>query len=446
MIFVFALSAATVAIGLVYLLYRRSDIGLICLLAAEVLVETFGSNAALLGGLHLTPSDAVAFVLLLAGVLRTLRSFKMLNLNRVIIFGYLAIFAISLMRGIAAYGLTIVGNESREYVGPLACFLYFATAPVDAASVRKYVLSYLCFGLALCAVAVASAAGLPVGIMALGNADLAAIDGRYLPATGAAALAVCGFLSLALLHYRRSSLIAKVLPLVFIGFAIYLRHRTVWMMLLAGVCALLFLDFRLFRRILPFALAALAAVALIAVYGGGAHGTGREEQFSDAMSNGQTFVWRLNGWKELLLDDEQNAMTITIGKSVGSGFRRIDPETYQTIDVAPHSEYIQTYLRVGVAGTALLLLFALRPLMKLWRLTKAGWGECAYPSASSWAIVVLMALVFGLTYSIGPHLYALLGIANAMATGSAMEESDAVDGSEYDWTVQGIADASGETA
>ncbi|MDR3504873.1 MAG: hypothetical protein P4L52_01380 [Acidocella sp.] len=441
----FAVASVALVLWVVYLLYRRSDIGLICLLAGQVFYIAFGPNAAVLGGLHIGPLDAVAFVLMFAGALRTLRSFRTLDLNRVIIFGYLAIFAISLARGIAAHGLTAAGNESRAFVGPLAGVLYFATAPVDVASVRRYTQIYLCFGFVLCMVAVASAAGLPVGMIAWNSAAIGALDGRYLPATGAAALAVCGFLSLAMLHYRRSGLIAKLLPVIFVGFAIYLRHRTVWMMLLAGMAALLFVDFRLFRRIIPFALVAAAAVALLAVYGSKEHVAIGEEQFFDSMSNGNTFMWRLNGWEALLLDDEQNALTVTIGKSVGSGFWRVDPTTYGTIEVAPHSEYVENYLRVGVVGAALILLFALRPLKRLWSFSKAG-GEWVYPSASVWAIVVLMTLVYGFTYGNDPHLYALLGIANALAAGPAMEETDAVEGSEYDWTMQGIADASGEPA
>lgn len=433
----FALAASGV-----YVLYRRCDIGLICLLATETYYIALGPNAALIGGLHITPSDVIAIALLLAGILRTFRSIRLLNTDRVIVLCYLVLFVFSLVRGFAEYGLTATGNEARTFTGSLAGILYFATAPTDSESVRKYTLTYLWFGIVLCAVAVASAAGMHVGIMAWEGADLSAINGRFLPATGAEALAVCGFFSLAKLCCYRRSLIANILPILFFGFAIYMRHRTVWIVMLAGVAALLFLDTRLFRRIIPFAGLALVAVALIVAYNSTVQKIGDTEQFSDAVSNGQTFVWRVNGWQALLFDDEQNVMTVAAGKSIGSGYWRIDPITYQTIVFAPHSEYIQSYLRVGVIGTILMLLFVLRPLLRLSRMCrlKTDW---VYPSPSIWAIVVLTTLVYGVTYGIAPHTFALLGIANAIKTGpygaSANEE-------EHDWNLSNPDETAGEAA
>lgn len=412
---VLALAGIVLSAYLLYVVIRRTDVGLILLLTAEVYHVAFGPNAAMLGGLHITPSDAAAMMLLAAGVIRRARAYRTLDLNGVIIGGCLALFALSIVRGILTFGLTVTGNESRAYVAPLAALLYFSTVSVEERDVRRYALSYVGFGLALCGIAIGSAAGLPIGIMAWEVQDIAFINGRYLPATGAAALAICGFLSLAILQYRRSGWWPRVLLVLFVGLAVYMRHRTVWIMLLAGLAALLPLDFRMFRRIVPFALAAVVVVAAVAVYDSGAQGQGGEEQFSDAVSNGQTFAWRLNGWKQLLFDDDQTALTVLVGKSMGSGFWRLDLDTYQTVVVAPHNEYIQTYLRIGAIGALLILLFTVRTLMQLWRLAKVA-NLAVYPSASAWAVVVLATLVFGLAYGIEPHSYALLGIANAMAT------------------------------
>jgi hypothetical protein len=415
MTFVLGVTGLLLVAAVTYAAYRRSDFGLAMLLAAELFHVAFGPNAAMLGGLHITPSDAAAIVLLAAGVIRRVRAYRTLDLNGAIIAGCLALFALSIVRGILTFGLTVAGNESRAYVAPLAALLYFSTVSVEERDIRRYALSYIGFGVALCGIALGSAAGLPIGIMAWEVQDIAFINGRYLPATGAAALAVCGFLSLAVLQYRRSGWWPRALLVLFFGFAVYMRHRTVWIMLLAGFAVLLPLDSRLFRRVVPFALAAVVVVAIVAGYEGGAQGQGGEEQFSDAVSNGQTFAWRLNGWAQLLLDDDQTALTVMIGKSMGSGFWRLDLDTHQTVVVAPHNEYIQTYLRIGVIGVLLILLFTVRTLMQLWRLAKIG-NIAVFPSASAWAVVVLATLVFGLAYGIEPHSYALLGIANAIGT------------------------------
>ncbi len=58
---------------------------------------------------------------------------------------------------------------------------------------------------------------------------------------------------------------------------------------------------------------------------------------------------------------------MAIGKSMGSGYWSIDPVSYQAVTVAPHSEYIQEYLRVGVVG-AFSFYFRISPFLKLWRL------------------------------------------------------------------------------
>jgi len=201
MTFVLAVTGLLLVASVTYAAYRRSDFGLAMLLAAELFHVAFGPNAAMLGGLHITPSDAAAIVLLAAGVIRRVRAYRTLDLNGAIIGGCLALFALSIVRGVLTFGLTVAGNESRAYVAPLAALLYFSTVSVEERDVRRYALSYIGFGVALCGIALGSAAGLPIGIMAWEVQDIAFINGRYLPATGAAALAVCGFLSLAVLQY-----------------------------------------------------------------------------------------------------------------------------------------------------------------------------------------------------------------------------------------------------
>jgi O-antigen ligase len=431
---------AAMALALCYIYFLSKDVyaGMISLLAAECLTLGLGDRSQLLGGIHLSPEDAVSMCLLCAGMIRTVRSLRYVDGTRVLVIGYLALFAISVARGIYSNGVLAAANESRGFIGPLAATLYFSSCLTDERSLRKYTVAYLCFGAALCVIAVLAAAGAPVGMSAVANADAAGADGRYLPATGAAAIAVCGFIALALSRYRGTQLIGQLAPMLFMAVAIYLRHRTVWIMLIAGIVAVLPLDAKLFRSILPVTLLAAAVVVVLAMYGGNTEGLAGENQFSQSVTNSQTLEWRLNGWKELLLDDEQNALTIAIGKSMGSGYWRVDPVSYQTIAVAPHSEYVQEYLRVGVVGMLLIVLFSLRPLLRLWRLTKSD-AVAVYPSTSTWAIIILVTLVFGVTYGIGPHAYALLGIANAVATGSpAGDQASTLVTDEYEWHVASV--------
>lgn len=397
----------------IYILSRRVEWGLMSLLAIQLYSITFGLNSGLFGGVHLNPHDGVCICLLAAGVIRSAQRLNSLNSTRLAALGYLAVFAVSLVRGLYANGVLTASNESRGFVGPLLAALYFVTAPTDNESLRRYAKWYLYFGAALCFVAALAAVGLPVGMAALGSLNSEGTSGRYLPATGAEAIAICAFLSLAVYRYWGGGLLARSLPVMYFLVAIYLRHRTVWMMLLAGVAALVPLDARLFRRLLPYFLTAVGLVALLAVYGAGTDQLVSANRFSDSATNDDTLLWRINGWKELVLDEEQTTITILFGKSVGSGWWRIDPVAHVVLFVAPHNEYIQEYLRVGVVGLFLLLLALFKPLFKLWQFSKSD-PLAAYPSTSAWAIIVLITLVGGMTYSIDAHAYALLGIAAAL--------------------------------
>jgi len=410
-----AVAALALAMCYIYLLSRRVDLGLISLLGAELIRLAIGPSGRAFGGIHLDPLDAVAICLLAAGVIRTFRTLRTVNMTRLLAIGYVMLFAVSLARGLSANGLLAAANESRTFVGPLVAALYFLTAPSDLASIRKYTLLYLYFGAGLIAIAVLATLGLPVGISAWANADATAIDGRYLPASGACALAICGFLSLAWVAYYKRGFVNRLIPVVFLSVAVYLRHRTVWVMILAGTIFLLPLDGRLFRRLMPAALVAAAAVALLAFYGSAVHGLANASDFSRSATSGQTWQWRLNGWMELLFD-EQTPLTVAIGKSMGSGYWRIDPVSYQLVGASPHSEYVTGFLRVGILGFFFAISLILMPLRRLWRVAKID-PAAVYPSSSAWVVVVLITLVYGITYGIEPHAYALLGIANAINLG-----------------------------
>lgn len=418
-----AFAALALTLYYIYLLSLHVDLGLLSLLATELYITTLGIEANVVAGFHVTPVDLVYFCLFVAGVIRTAQTMKHLNITRFLALGYSALITLSVVRGVSDHGMAASLNEVRGFQGPLFCMLYFLTTPTDEKSLRRYTKIYLCFGAALCVVAALAAAGLPVGVVATSGSEEVASDGRYLGANAVAAIAVCGFLSLALLRYRQRGLKSQFLLVMYLFIAVILRHRTVWMMLLAGIVMLLPLDGKMFRRVLPFALAAGFMVCGLVIFGGsGPGGNTRADQFSESATNSDTLGWRVGGWIALIFDDEENALNVTIGKSMGTGFERIDPETHRIITAGPHSEYVFEYLRVGAVGALLLVFFALRPLVMFWKLTKVD-AMMVYPSTSAWVVVIGMTLVCGFTYGFGLDLYALLGIANAVAVNEGKAEN-----------------------
>jgi hypothetical protein len=184
-------------------------------------------------------------------------------------------------------------------------------------------------------------------------------------------------------------------------------------MMLAGIVVVAFTDGALFRRILPCALLALIVVAALVLWGNASSNFVGEEEFGASASNADTWEWRVNGWQELVDGSDQNLASVLFGQSMGVGWLRIDAKSHLLDDAPPHSEYMTEYLRVGLAGLAMILLFALSPL-KLLR--TALQQEMAFPDLAIWGVITVMVLIYGIAYSIEPESYALLGFANAIAS------------------------------
>jgi len=443
-----ALSALVIVLIFIHQLSRHVDLGLFCLLFVELYKYTLGASQGVFGSLHLDPLDGITICLILAGLLRTAQRLKRLNATHLISFAVLLLFALSLARGVISNGFFAVANESRGYTPLLITLLYFLDAPTDDKSIRRYVWMYVSFAAALCVIAVLANLGLPVGSYAYYRGSVEGVQvaeetGRYLPVAAAGVIAISAFFSLALTRQRRWGIVIRQLPFLFFAAAIYLRHRTVWMVLLAGSLCLLPLHGKLFRRLLPVFLVALAIIAGIVIYGSN-EGAASADQFTDSATNSETWMWRVNGWLSLLQSDDENAATVLVGKSMGSGYWRVDPQSGRTVTVQAHNEYLADYLRIGSIGLVLLLCLFVRPLAKLWRFTKIDPDEI-YPSTSAWAVILIMMLVYSVTYSIDETIYPLLGIANALMDRLRVAEIRAAFVEDEEWGSESMRDFAGET-
>ena len=403
--------AFSFALGGVYLVVRRIEYGFYALLFANFYNYTFGLNSSALGRLHLDFLDAVSIILLLAGAIRTFTTLRTLPFIRVLSVFYLLLFLTTLIRGFQVYGIFTTSNESRGFVGPLLAILYFFDADLDEAAMRNLMRAFIAYGVGLCCVAALATLGLPIGQMAWAHQEV--IDGRYLPAAAACGICLCAFISLSIYQYRKRGLINQLLPILFVAFVVYLRHRTVWMMLIAGCLSLVPIDGRLFRRFLPFAFLAMLGVTGFAVYQTAHSGDVGEEQFADSASNTSTLLWRVNSWFEVSQDVSHNALNIAIGEKMGSGYWRIDPETHTPTIAPPHSEYIQQYSRVGILGLLCILGFLILPIFRLWTINKID-PEWIYPSVSIWMTILCVLMVYGLTYNIDTVVYAFVGLVNGI--------------------------------
>jgi hypothetical protein len=363
----------------------------------------------------------VEISLFIAGIIRTIPRLRKRDTGRTIVILYLGVFTLSFVRGAIAHGFVHAAAGSRLFVGILIACTYFLSAPANSKSVRKYLQAYMCYGVALAFVAFLANAGLQVGMIASieksGN-DLEALriieqGSRLLGASSALALAICFFLSLAYSRYRSSAVSFKWLTALFLGLAIFLRHRSVWAMLAAGILSLLLVDRSLLRRLLPLAALAICIVTGYALLSRGA-GQSVEAQFSESATNDDTWLWRLANWQANLQRD-QTALSVLFGLDLGGGYEVFDMVTRRYTEVPPHNEYILQYLSVGISGVALVLCFMIRPLRRLWGLTSTDM-TAVEPSASAWVAIIIGIILYGVPYTQAADTYALLGIANAVVT------------------------------
>jgi hypothetical protein len=418
-----------------WLLSRSVHLGWISILLVQGYEFSFGIGHVLAGGIHLDPVDLVSMGLLCAGILRTLPRLGERNTARLIGLGFLLVFAFSLIRGAAAYGFITAANEARGFVPMIASVLYFLTAPADPRSIRKFIRLYFYYSLALVVVAVLAYAGLHVGGTAWLHAaagDTDTIEDRLLPATAALGIALCFFFSLAWTTHRGSNALIRWLPPLFLGTAIFLRHRSVWSVLAFGSISLLFVDTRLLRRYVSLAVFSLLVIVVFVSVssltkspesGGAISST--ESQFSQSASDTGTWIWRVEVWGALLFSEDQTPETVLLGKPLGGGYVTLNAQAGNWINSPPHSEYVADYSRVGLVGVALLLCYLVRPLIRFWSLSRTD-KLAVEPSTSAWIALLLGLLVYGVTYTIPLDSFALAGVAGAFVNSWGMESVNSI--------------------
>lgn len=397
-----------VAVGaFVYQLSRNVVFGWYCLLAANLIGVALGLSQVTIGSLHLDAFDFVNLCLLAAGIIRFFYRVKQPGRARLIILAYLVIFSASLFRGMILFGIQSASNDARGFVGGILAMLYFFTSPTDPLTIRKTLTAYLYFGVGLVIVAVLHYAGLNVGTAVVDEKD------RALPSASGETIALCFFIGLGwITHRRRGSQILRWLLPVFAGMAVILQHRTVWTVMAVCSTAILFIDFKLVRRLIPLAaLASVVAVGLATVI----YGTGSEAsaQFEDSATNDGTWHWRVEAWQNSISDDAQTVPSMIFGQPMGSGYVRFDSTTGQYENLPPHSEYVAQYLRVGIIGLVFFLAFLFRTLVHLYKLQRKG-PFTLFPSASVWCLIVIGVAVYGITYGYDASVIALVGVANAV--------------------------------
>lgn len=415
---VLALALGAALPYLVWVAYRRIEVGLVMVLATSFLQVVWVEFPGFLIGIYVYPTDLVFAFLAVPALLRLLfaQDFPARSAPW-LLFG--VVLAASFGAGLMQFGKA-AGTEVRPFFYVWVCALYFMGFPVDAARARAALRAWFVFaGLLLLLALVrwaAEAAGMPIADTWRGSG--AAARYRVLPAGATLFLVQAMVLIVFLMTARTSRRWMWAAVPALLAAVLVMQHRSVWLAAAAGLGAL-YVAFpgqvrvRLLRPL-------VGATIFVAVVGAGLLGYGHLDALMSSVlqSAGQvtdsrgTASGRIYGWHQLLLQLEP-AQYFT-GKPFGSGYERYDfPGVRWKATYDPHNYYLQTLLRTGIPGLALLLATYLLTLSRLLR-SRVGTTESDLPPRLI-AVVLVTQLVFMVPYGLPYEQAIWIGLAISVA-------------------------------
>jgi O-antigen ligase len=413
--------AVALGAGLPYLIwttYHRYAVGLVLVLATFFLEIVWVEFPGFWVGIYLYPTDFVFAFLAVPAFLRLLfaRDFPGRSVPW-LVFGVL--LAASFGVGYAQFGKA-AGTELRQFFYVWVSVLYFMSFPLDAARARTTLRAWFAFAALLFLLALArwtaESAGLPIADTWRGTG--AAAEFRVLPSGGTLFLLDALVLIVFLMTARTARRWMWVAVPALLATVLVMQHRSVWLTA-AGAFLALYLALsgpvRL-KLVRPLA----GAMIVVAVGGAGLVGYGKLDALVSSVTRSAvqatdsrgTAGGRIYGWHQLLLQLEP-AEYVT-GKPFGSGYERYDfPNVRWKATYDPHNFYLQTLLRSGVPGLALLLAAYLVTLSRLLR-DRSG---VTTPDLPPRLLVVLLVsqLVFMVPYRLPYEQAIWLGLAISVA-------------------------------
>jgi O-antigen ligase len=412
------------ALGLLDGFVRKPHWAIYAALAADLGDIAFDvRQEVVVGGVTIWSYDVIACLLVGAALLRLLRRpDRELGTPTLLAFGLLGLLVLSLLRGIAAFGLQAAVNDFREWFFYLAAILYFATVPFDEVLEARIMRALRITAVVLVGLVLArwasKATGLPLGPFALGERAIDRVYGiedyRVIHANDTFVLLQVGLVYL--MRWRHDVTRSNLrMASIMIAIAIGLQHRTVWIAMLVAFGIVFARHRALAGRLAVFftALVVLAAGGLLATAGpdGLAESAAPTEAISsielgDGALAGNTFVWRYEGWVALLEQvDWSDPLQVALGEPFGSGYeRRIRG---QTVDISPHSAYVTAFLRTGLLGLSAFLAILWMAASSLLRRNR----QRAWLSDEILAVLVIAQAVFLITYNPSSFFGSFLGLA-----------------------------------
>jgi O-antigen ligase len=309
-------------------------------------------------------TDIIATLVLAAAFARLLRIRRLNTYQRWLVV-FTILLALSLVRGVIAFGIQTSISDFRLMEFWIAAAVYFATVPPSRLLYDRIAKLWVWLTVPVMAVVLARwldvFGGIDLGVPQerFGSADAAirVLNGPY-----TFFLAQGFILTLPFWRQDQRARSIRIVSVLLLLFVVLLDRRTAWVALLAGIITLLVHDRRLGSRamwagaaIVGVVIGAYSALQTVATSG---------ERVAQA-SNTASAAWRIEGWVLLLSRWASSPTNWFMGEPFGASFLRLIEGSEVTAE--PHNFYIEILLRTGALGLLALLALTIGLLAATWR-------------------------------------------------------------------------------
>jgi len=392
------------------MLLNSPELAALAIFATAFVEWIFGTGSIQLG-IHIYPGDFVFGLLALLGFIR-LFAVRLRGLSKPLlaVYALFAILMISFFRGVMSYGVQPAGVDFRGDFYLLSAILYFSTFSYPERRIQRIFSLAAGMGAALICVIYVRLTEVLLGMDA-SSWNIAGQDYRPVNAQAALFLMVLFLFVMYRNFEHQSSLLRRLMEGFLLLTVVILRHRTLWVAIPATLLLMWLLDRSNSRKYLVRMLTAggFITVVITAIL---ISGSSLASGFRSAATNDQTLLWRIQGWGDLIHSMKGDTISYVFGAPYGSSMLRFLNGTWVT--AGTHSFYVEALLRGGGVGLLMLLGLFISLGLSLRRLTVADIVGL-HPAPSFWMALLILNILFSITYSPSYEQGIFLGMAISLA-------------------------------
>ena len=417
MMVVLLLAAAVAGVlGLLLLdaVVRRDDLAAALIFFTVVVAIAVPPSyaSAVVGPFKIGLADVVFGLVLAAGILRQLR-LRRWHVSQRLFAALAALTLLSLGRGLVLIDAQTAVNEFRTFLAFAGSGLYFSSFRGQTLRLERIRRYWLAAAMAVCAIVIVRWAMVLTGVQIAALTRIYDAPIRVLSGTETFFLASAAFLVVPRWFDREASRGERVMAVALLTIVTLLNRRTVWVAVIIGLGVLLLRRRGMGGRARPY----LAFAGVVAVLVFFSRPDAAPSSVGQSATNSGTLLWRVEGWRSLLEDNgPRGPVEWLVGRPMGVGYeRQVTTSTgaTQSLETQPHSFYLQILLRAGLLGLAALVALFVVVLTRLRSAANRPLQGGEVLTAEALGIIVLMQVIWMLTWEAGIEHGLLVGLAAA---------------------------------